>query len=248
MRRAGWRVINFVVTMGRPEHQERRRSEATCAAHEAGFELRTPAAPIAISAADDLHAGLERTRSELREFFADLQPAIVVAPSPHDGHHAHELVGHAVVAALGHVESRPRLWLWGLWADLPFPTIYAPYDDDLMDEAQSMIRCYAGEVARNDYSRLLDSRAQAYSILGAERVFGYGRSGHGCTRYADLLLECLPLGDRWLLGEARVLQPAAEPVEGVGTQDIGWWLESPSPHERRRFAAHSGVRRPSAPS
>lgn len=234
MQRAGWRVINFVATMGRPEHRERRSREAACAARAADFELHSPLDPIGLSSTDDLDAGFDRTRLELRTLFREFRPEIVVAPSPHDGHHAHELVGRAVLSALEHSDDRPRLWLWGLWCDLPFPTIYAPYDEDIMRRALTTVQCYAGEIERNDYPTLLVSRARANAILGVERVFGYGQKQAGCTPYVDLLMECMLGVGGWMLGQGRLLSPEFEPIEFSAEQDIGWWLKSPSPHERRR--------------
>ncbi|MCY3617581.1 MAG: PIG-L family deacetylase [Acidimicrobiaceae bacterium] len=234
LQRTGWRVVNFVVTMGRPEHRERRSREAACAARTAGFELRTPREPIGLSSADDLSLGFDRVRSEVRSLLDELRPAIVVAPSPHDGHHGHEMVGRAVLSALRNSEVRPRLWLWGLWADLPFPTIYAPFDDAIMERVQQTIRCYTGEVDRNDYATLLLSRARTRAILGVERVFGYGQERVSCAPYADLLTECLPDPGGWLLGSARLLRPPSEPAACATEQDIRWWLESTSPHDRRR--------------
>ena len=242
MQRAGWRVINFVATMGRPEHRERRSREAACAAQAANFELRSPLDPIGLSSTDDLDAGFHHIRLDLRALFRELRPKIVVAPSPHDGHHAHELVGRAVLSALEDIEDRPRLWLWGLWCDLPFPTIYAPYDEDVMNRALTTIQCYAGEINRNDYPTLLVSRARANAILGVERVFGYGQERVGRTPYVDLLTECT-LGVRgWMLGQGRLLSPESEPIEFSGEQDIGWWLKSTSPHERRRTSRPKGQR------
>lgn len=234
MQRAGWHVVNFVATMGRPEQRRRRSNEAACAARAADFELRSPLEPIGLSSTDDLEVGFDRTCSELRTLFDELRPGIVVAPSPQDGHHAHELVGRAVLSSLEQIEDRPRLWLWGLWSDLPFPTIYAPYDHEVMRKAQETVRCYAGELARNDYSTLLTSRAQANAILGVERVFGYGGKRVGRLPYADLLMECLPGPAGWMVGEGRLLDPSSEPVECSGMYDVGWWLAATSPHERGR--------------
>ena len=220
--------------MGRPEDRERRSHEAARAAHTAGFELRTPQEAIGLSSFDDLDAGFERVRSEVRSLVSKLNPAIVVSASPHDGHHGHEMVARAVLSALQDSEKRPRLWLWGLWADLPFPTIYAPFDEAIMGIAQDTIQCYTGEVDRNDYATLLSSRARTRAILGVEQVFGYGREGMSCAPYADLLTECLPEPRGWMLGSARLLEPLSEPAACGTGQDIRWWLESMSPHERRR--------------
>ncbi len=234
LRQSGWRVVNFIATMGRPEDRRRRSREAACAAYVSGFELRTPHIPVPLSSVDDLNVGFDRVRLEVRSLFDELRPALVVAPSPHDSHHAHELVGRAVVSALQNSNDRPRLWFWGLWDDLPFPTIYAPFDDMAMEQVQKTIQCYTGEIDRNDYSALVSSRARAKAILGVERVFGFGRERISCAPYADLLMECLPKPGGWMLGKGRVFNPPNEPDSCAAEQDIGWWLDSLSPHEQRR--------------
>lgn len=234
LQESGWRIVNFVATMGRPGERERRSREAACAADVAGFELRTPHQPVGLSSRDDLELGFERIRSEVSCLLGELRPSVVVAPSPHDGHHAHELVGRAALEALRSFEDRPRLWLWGIWADVPFPTIYAPFDEPTMRRAQAAIQCYAGEIERNDYSSLFSSRARAQAILGVERVFGYGSTRTGCAPYADLLMECLPTAGGWKLGKGRLLDPPSEPAACIAENDIGWWLESTSPHAQRR--------------
>jgi len=98
LRDAGHEILNVACSLGRPEQEETRRAELEEACRRAGFELLVP------------EEGFEAV---LRERHADL----VVGPSPHDRHPFHETVGRALVAA------RPeRLWLWGLWGALPFPT------------------------------------------------------------------------------------------------------------------------------
>lgn len=241
LRESGWRIVNFVATMGRPGDRRRRSMEAACAADVAGFELRTPRRPVGLSSADDLDAGLHRVRAEVRDLVDELRPSIVVAPSPHDGHHAHELMGRAVLAALQGVENRPRLWLWGIWGDLPFPTIYAPFDESMMRRVQQAIRCYAGEISRNDYLTMFSSRARTQAVLGAERVFGYGSERVCRTPYADLLMECLPEPGGWMLGKGRVFDPLTEPAVCAAEQNIEWWLASTSPHAQRRRLSRPGA-------
>ena len=70
LRRAGWRVVNAVVSLGRPDDHARRRSEAVEAARRAGFELRLT---------DDE----SRIEDRLRSLLDELAPALVLSPSPH---------------------------------------------------------------------------------------------------------------------------------------------------------------------
>jgi LmbE family N-acetylglucosaminyl deacetylase len=195
LRRAGWRVVNGVVSLGRPDDSARRRAEAVDAAERAGFTLVLPdASPV-----DDW----------LTSLLGEHAPAIVLSPSPHDGHPGHEAVGRATAAALAAMPVPPVWWQWGLWADLTAPTIYVPFDDDVLAEAQHVLAAYAGELARNDYARLLEARAVAHAVLGSERVFGFGTPRASDAPYAELLTECRLVDGHWQPGSPRLLDPSA---------------------------------------
>jgi LmbE family N-acetylglucosaminyl deacetylase len=196
LRRAGWRVVNAVVSLGRPDDHARRRSEAAEAAWRAGFELRLT---------DDESPVEEWLRSLLDE----LAPAIVFSPSPHDAHPRHEMTARATALACAATADPPVWWQWGLWADLRSPTLYVPFDDDVLADAQHVLAAYAGELARNDYARLLEARAVAHAVLGSERVFGFGTARASDAPYAELLTECRLVDGHWQLGSPRLLDPSA---------------------------------------
>ena len=200
LRRAGWRVVNAVMSLGRPADAARRRAEAVAAAERAGFTLVLPdGSPV-----DD----------QLTSVLHEHEPAIVVSPSPDDGHPGHEAVGRATGTALAAMPAPPVWWQWGLWADLTAPTIYVPFDDDVLAEARHVLAAYPGELARNDYLRLLEARAIAHAVLGSERVFGFGRARASNLPYAELLTELVPVDDGWSRGSPRLLDPAA-PIGGI---------------------------------
>jgi LmbE family N-acetylglucosaminyl deacetylase len=194
LRRAGWRVVNAVVNLGRADDHARRQAEAVEAARRAGFELV-------------LHDDESRVDAWLSSLVHEHRPAIVVSPSPHDGHPSHEAVGRATEVALAALPDPPVWWQWGLWADLPSPTIYVPFDDDLLAEAQHVLAAYTGELARNDYARLLGARAVAHAVLGSERVFGFGSARASRLPYAELLTELCRIDGAWRASPARVLDP-----------------------------------------
>jgi LmbE family N-acetylglucosaminyl deacetylase len=194
LRRAGWRVVNAVASLGRPADRERRHAEVVDAAQRAGFELVLPDERPVV----DLVASLAR----------ELRPAIVVSPSPHDAHPAHVAVANATGTALASGADPPMWWQWGLWADLPTPTLYVPFGDDVLADAQHVLRAYAGELARNDYDRLLTARATAHAVLGSERVFGFGSGRASVAPYAELLTEQRFADGTWRPGEPRVLDPS----------------------------------------
>jgi LmbE family N-acetylglucosaminyl deacetylase len=229
LREHGHRVINLACGLGRPEQEGRRRAELEAACSLAGFELR-----IADPAARDDEEGLAALVLELA---AAEGARLVVSPSPHDRHPAHELVGRAARAAAA--EARLRWWMWGLWGDLPLPTLYHGFGEERLGRALQVLAAHAGELARNDYAALVRGRAQANRVLGSERVFGWGAAMRP-EPYAELLTEAAPDGaGGWTAGAARVLDPAeplASEEPGPRTRPLGWWLDGESFTDRARAA------------
>ena len=149
LRRAGWQVVNAVVSLGRPDDSARRGAEAVDAAERAGFTLVLP----------DLTPVEDRLRSLVHEH----APEIVFSPSPHDGHPGHEAVGRTTGAVLAAMAAPPVWWQWGLWADLTAPTIYVPFDDDVLADAHrgsGLLREFGRTMARNALRR---NYQEAYS-------------------------------------------------------------------------------------
>ena len=108
LRDAGWRIVNLACGLGRPAQHQRRRAEVEEACRRAGFELLPCEPPLALSAGDDLAAAEETLVTLLGAVLPALDPAILCSPSPHDGHHAHELVGRAARRALEAHPGRRR--------------------------------------------------------------------------------------------------------------------------------------------
>jgi LmbE family N-acetylglucosaminyl deacetylase len=240
LRRAGWRVVNAVVSLGRPDDRSRRRQEAEEAARRADFDLVFPEQPFGLSAVDDLARSEDLIAKWLHSLFQSARPAIVLSPSPQDGHHGHEVVGRSVRRAVAELTFSVVWWVWGLWADLPFPTLYVPFDHDLLVEARYILHAYGGEIARNDYDKLLEARAVANAVLGSERVFGFGTARASAAAYAEVLTELWHTETSWRLGETRILHPDGPVVDGSRTAwDVTWWVNGPSPQERLRVQSDS---------
>jgi LmbE family N-acetylglucosaminyl deacetylase len=199
---AGFEVVNLACSLGRPADIERRRAELDDACRRVGFTLRVLDPPASISGGDDLQLAEAYLTETVKTLVAELQPAIVLAPSPQDGHHGHEVVGRAAVAALR--GGTTPLWLWGGWADLPTPTIVTCFGEQRLQQILHGLEAHAGEVERSDYPRLVAGRAAANAVLAAERVFGFGAHGVD-TDYAELVTEAVPCGTTYLLGAARQL-------------------------------------------
>jgi hypothetical protein len=158
---------------------------------------------------------------------------VVVAPSPHDGHREHEMVGAAARDAIATLPGgAPRLWLWGLWADLPWPTLYSGFDQSRLEQVVDVLKAHRGELERNDYRTLVWGRAAANRCLGSERVFGFGTPMRP-QPYAEVLMEVMVGEDGWWTNGARELAPddplRAPLPEGLGrARPIGWWLQARS--------------------
>jgi LmbE family N-acetylglucosaminyl deacetylase len=236
LRRAGWIVLDAIMSLGRPNDHDRRRMEAKRAAERGGFVLRMPPTPFAISSSDDLGQAEDGMIRFIGEVIATERPDVVISPSPHDGHHGHEVVGRAVRDAVAGATSAPTWWMWGLWADLPLPTIYCAFDDELLNEALAILGEYAGEVARNDYDILLKARATANAVLGSERVFGFGASRASHRPYAELLTEVQRTSEGWVLGHPRLFDPASSIALPTGrvSSSMDDWLSAKSLRDRVR--------------
>ena len=213
---AGHRVINLAVTLGRPEQAERRRREVEEACRRAGFELV-------------IHDPERDLAAAVASLIDELQADLLVAPSPHDGHHEHERVGRAARDAVRSTRTAtpPRLWLWGLWADLPGPTLYHGFDEALLARELHVLEAHEGELERNDYRDLVRARATANRVLGAERVFGWGARARE-QPFAELLMEAVVSDGEWWTTAARELDPG-DPLCAAPLQEpIGWWLHAAS--------------------
>jgi hypothetical protein len=167
---------------------------------------------------------------------ASFRARLLVGPSPHDGHHGHEVVGRAIVDAVESGGAPIDVMFWGLWSDLPVANVLVPFDADRLAEIRRALRSHVGELGRNRFDRLLEGRAIAHAVLGPERVFGYGSEGIACP-YAELLAHLSWAPEHgWRLAAPRVLDPTAPltPSEDAGSAELGWWLRSESVASRLR--------------
>ena len=234
LRDAGWRIVNLACGLGRPAQHQRRRAEVEEACRRAGFELLPCDPPLPLSAGDDLGAAEEALVTLLAGVLPALGPAIVCGPSPHDGHHAHELVGRAARRALeAHPAPAPPLWLWGVWADLPFPTLMTPFDAGRLADIKYALAAHASEQARLPLDRLVEARAVLAAGVGEERMYGSGLEGDVSIELAELLCEVVLGPDGWRLGSTRRVDAEA-PLASASERAIGWWLEAESVHARLR--------------
>jgi LmbE family N-acetylglucosaminyl deacetylase len=220
----GFHVVNVACSLGRRADQKRRRRELAEACRRVGFELYIPDPPARISHSDDLAAAEAYLITVAVGLIESLRPTIGLSPSPHDGSHGHEVVGRAARRSLQGGEA--RWWMWGIWADLPIPTLITLFDEKRLEEILYALSAHAGEIERNDYRTMVRSRGEANVILAPERVFGFGADRIE-GRFAELVTEAVPQQNRFLLGSPRVLTRdnlLAPPQE----LSLDPWLDTPS--------------------
>jgi LmbE family N-acetylglucosaminyl deacetylase len=229
LRDAGWEVVNLACSLGRPEDQERRRAELIAACRAAHFELVIPDGLAPIGADDDLDLAQSRLSGAIGELVQRYGARLIVGPSPHDGHHGHEVVGRAIRDAVETRGEPAEVMFWGLWGEVPIPNVFVGFGPDRLHEIQRALSSHAGELQRNRFDRLLESRAAANAVLGPERVFGFGSRGTA-HEYAELLMQVAwTPSEGWKLTSARTLDPQSpRACQGAQGADIGWWLHSRS--------------------
>jgi LmbE family N-acetylglucosaminyl deacetylase len=226
----GWKVVSVLASLGFPDQWERRRAEFEEASRRAQFVPVILDPPLGLSLPDDLERATERIAVELPRILAEHDAAVVVSPSPHDVHHAHETVARGVQRALERLPSSLRWWMWGIWGDLPAPNVFYPFGDPALARMLHILEAYSGEIERNDYRRLLSGRATTNAVLGSERVFGFGSPAASPLPYAEVLTEVRRMDGRWMASQAHHLDEG--PLhEGQFGLDLTAWVESPSVHQ-----------------
>jgi LmbE family N-acetylglucosaminyl deacetylase len=218
--------------LGRPEDISRRREELEEACSRAPFELIVVDPPVPLSRHDDLELAQRRLTDLITDLLRSMSAELVLAPSPHDLHHGHEVVGRATRDAVAAFPSA-RLWLWGIWSELPLPSLFVPFDEPQLEEILWALDAHQGEIARNDYRDLVAGRGLAARVRGAELVFGSGATGRP-SRFAELLTEATVDDEGWWLGSPRI-PDFAHPLTVVPKQQpLTWWMDSQSDVARLR--------------
>jgi LmbE family N-acetylglucosaminyl deacetylase len=209
LRDEGWRIVNVACSLGRPKQHEYRRGELLESCRRAGFEPRLDAV-------------------EPSRVLAELEPTLVVLPSPHDRHPFHEEVARAVLDAVRTAGSPALAWLWNLWGDCAMPSLAVELSDARLGEIVHALGAHASELSRNDLRRLLYARSAANGVLGAERIFGFASTALPFAN-AELLTELRLVDGRWHLCEPRALRSGKDALAGVPSSvDVTGWLAEAS--------------------
>lgn len=238
LRDAGWHVVNVVCSLGREPDWERRKGEVVEATALAEFENVVPERPVKLSSGDDQLKARRAVAALLHPFLARPEVELVVGPHPEDAHHAHETVAWAISDALIAAERPVAWWMWGIWRDLPQPSVYVPCDPFHVELSEKMITAYKGENARNPYRAMHRARRRVHAVLGAEQVFGFGERHRDGTKWAELLAEVSYRDKTWMCGPPRQLDKVEPTTE--------WRVPSDAAGKRllRPFVVDEPVGRP----
>ena len=230
LRDAGSDITNLALSLGRPDDHARRRAEVVEACRRARFELVITEPPIAMSANDDRDTAEARVRAQIEAALdAPDAPDLIVGPSPHDVHHAHELVGRAIRDVLAARDDAPAWWMWAIWGDLAFPTTVTTFDDARAAEIAEALSAHEGEMARADHRVHVEALGRITAITAAEKVFGFGAPALAARR-AEVITEVARRDGEWVLGPPRALDAGA-PLSRPTSRVVTAWIESPSPRE-----------------
>jgi LmbE family N-acetylglucosaminyl deacetylase len=226
----GWTIVSVIASLGFEGPWERRRTEAEEAARRAGFVPVFVDPPLNLDLDGDLDLATRRVADELPAVVEQHGASIVVSPSPHDVHHAHEAVGRGVQLALAVLPPTLRWWMWGVWGDLPAPNVFYAFDQNVLGRALHILDAYTGELERNDYREFLAGRAAAIAVTGSERVFGFGSAAASPLPYAEVVTEVRHMQGRFMASEPHYLDQGPEPSADYDF-DLTAWIEAPSAHE-----------------
>ena len=224
LRDGGYSVTNVVTSLGAPADRTRRREEVLAAADIGGFVAEI-LDDVITGDPSEYEAGVAAAIIDLASAWED--SVILVSPSPHDKHPRHEAVGRATAAAGEVLGDRTTWWMYAVWGALPLPTACFLFDEGMLDRAAHLLSAYTGEVARNDYRRLVRGRSMAAAVLGAEQIFGFGSTNDFGEPYAELFTEAVYRDFKWLAGAPRSIDPLA-PLTAVSARDISRWVKQPS--------------------
>ena len=207
LRDAGWRIVNLACGLGRPAQHQRRRAEVEEACRRAGFELLPCEPPLPLSAGDDLARRGGRARDACSRECSPRSTRRSCAPRLRTTGTTRTSSSAAPRAARSRRTPGPAppLWLWGVWADLPFPTlIVALRRGRGWRRSSTRSRPTPPSMARLPLDRLVEARA----VLAAGRRRG-ARVRLGLStaipplELAELLCEVVLAPAGWRLGSPR---------------------------------------------
>jgi N-acetylglucosamine malate deacetylase 1 len=216
---SGWRVVNLAVTLGsNPARQLPRAQELRGACEYLGFECEmfgergleniSPAARATNS------AQWQASVAALRQKLTTLQPALILAPHPHDAHAAHVGTYWLMRDALATLPKSyaPFVALTEYWSTMETPNLMLALGVEEVAQLVSGLLHHQGEIARNPYHATLPLWMMENVRRGSERVGapgGVGAEFDFATLYCVLRWRDGALTPAWSGG--KIIGPNALP-------------------------------------
>lgn len=180
LQEAGYRVINFAMTLGSDiPRRAARQQELTEACTYLGFDLRvlleTGAHPLNLAARAAQPAHWQHCVAALVTVLQQTQPAWIISPHAGDGHATH-IGTHALVQEALRVWGQPVKWAQSeFWGELPHPNLLVGVSVPLADQLITALACHVGEVRRHPYQLRLPAWLANNARRGSELVNGPGQ-------------------------------------------------------------------------
>lgn len=188
---SGWRVVNIAVTLGsKLDRRAPRWAELQDACADLGFELHSATGEDARALTEVRPArrggdpaGWAAMVAPLRGWIERLQPRVIVAPHPMDGHDAHIGTALLVRDALAQAQVHGPVHLLGseYWNTQLEPALMVQVAPAMVAQLMQALALHVGEVARNPYHLSLPAWFIDSARRGAERVMPPGSAATGCT-------------------------------------------------------------------
>lgn len=229
------------VSLGRREELEIRQAEMLEGCARAGFEPIIPPEPFRLSETEK--DNLASAHPKMVDYFATLiekyRPDLIISPTPHDNHPAHEVVGRAARDSIKQVgkatpETPIRWWMHALWGHAIAHTIFAPYDEDTMEKIQTALGAYTSQIAHTNYPELVWSEGILRKNKGPQLVFGSGSAQITDLPYAEVFTEVIYENGQWNEGEHRTLDLEQPFTKGRSGKFLDWLLDKPSDYQTYR--------------
>lgn len=195
LRRAGWRVVNLAVTLGRdPARQHSRAQEMAAGCRQVGFEWRIAGGGVGLETVtlEAMHEdpeGWERMAGIVAAELTGLRPSAVLLPHAADGHPAHIGTHFLVMDALKHPAAAELGLIYLVeteyWHAMEKPNLMVESTPAEVADLLAALSHHVGEVRRNPYHLTLPLWMADNVRRGSERV---GRHGAAAApfRFATL--------------------------------------------------------------
>jgi len=232
----GWRMHIVYMTSGSDVlSRDERESEASIVCRELG------AAPIFLRSTrtDDSSTTVDRIICFLR----DLQPDVVVIPSPQDPHPTHDLTHRILDAAMKRILYTGTIMYYSIWQPLLKPNFIFPFGETLMDRKIGLLELYPSQLERNDFIAAVKGLNRFHGVTINEISKGWTNTGGErgpFIRPPSLLMGSDPEEDKY--AETFFLLPSMIESSVLSLGDIFLdVLPDPIPWERSEGSSSTGI-------